>query len=158
MFVEGLLRLGLGLGIRVERTPVIATPAGLRRAVESGLLKKRRPLLMAAKTLDAHSDPELSLVMPCFNEGAIVSHTIAKLLDAFAKVGCRLEIVAVDNGSKDRTGEIIRAWSARHAAVMHHRVDENQGYGNGVLAGLPLTTGAWVGIIPADGQVDADDV
>jgi len=37
-------------------------------------------------------------------------------------------------------------------------VEVNQGYGNGILAGLPLATGAWVGIIPADGQVDADDV
>ena len=136
----------------------IADPRESAGPWKAACLRKRRPLLMATETLGARSDPELSLVMPCFNEEAIVSHTIAKLLDAFAKAGCRVEIVAVDNGSSDRTGEIIRAWSARHAAVMHHRVDENQGYGNGVLAGLPLATGAWVGIIPADGQVDAEDV
>src|SRR5205085_1611544 len=39
-----------------------------------------------------------------------------------------------------------------------HRVEVNEGYGNGVLAGLPLCTAPWVGVIPADGQVDAEDV
>src|SRR6185295_8531675 len=36
--------------------------------------------------------------------------------------------------------------------------DPNEGYGNGVLHGIPVTTSEWVGIIPADGQVDAEDV
>jgi hypothetical protein len=38
------------------------------------------------------------------------------------------------------------------------RVPVNQGYGNGVLHGLSLSRAAWVGYIPADGQVDAEDV
>jgi glycosyltransferase involved in cell wall biosynthesis len=113
---------------------------------------------MGIETLDSRCDPELSLVMPCFNEEAVVSHTIAKLLDVFAKAGYRLEIVAVDNGSSDGTGGIIRSWAARNPAVVHNRVERNQGYGNGILAGLPLATARWVGIIPADGQVDAEDV
>jgi glycosyltransferase involved in cell wall biosynthesis len=108
--------------------------------------------------INSRCDPELSLVMPCYNEEAIVSHTISKLLDIFAKAGYRLEIVAVDNGSRDRTGEIIRSWAARNPAVMHQRVERNQGYGNGILVGLPVATAPWVGIIPADGQVDAEDV
>ena len=113
---------------------------------------------MVTETVDARYDPELSLVMPCFNEEAIVSHTISKLLDVFAKAGHRLEIIAVDNGSRDRTGEIIRGWAARNPAVVHVTLEKNQGYGNGILAGLPLATARWVGIIPADGQVDAEDV
>jgi glycosyltransferase involved in cell wall biosynthesis len=113
---------------------------------------------MLSETLDARCDPDLTLVMPCFNEEAIVSHTISRLLNAFAKAGYRLEIVAVDNGSSDHTGEIIRRLAALNPAVLHHRVERNEGYGNGVLCGLPLATAPWVGIIPADGQVDAEDV
>jgi glycosyltransferase involved in cell wall biosynthesis len=112
---------------------------------------------MATDALDAYT-PELSLVMPCFNEEAIVNHTISALLNAFTRAGHRLEIVAVDNGSSDRTGEIISKWTARTPAVVHHRVEQNEGYGNGVLSGLPVATAPWVGIIPADGQVDAEDV
>ena len=113
---------------------------------------------MTSETLDARLDPEFSLVIPCYNEEAVVSHTIAKLFDAFSKAGYRLEVIAVDNGSRDRTGEILRGWAARNSAVIYHRVEINEGYGHGVLCGMPLATAPWVGIIPADGQVDADDV
>jgi glycosyltransferase involved in cell wall biosynthesis len=113
---------------------------------------------MLTETLDAQCDPDLSLVMPCYNEEAIVSHTISRLLSAFTKAGYRLEIVAVDNGSADRTGEILRRLAASNPAVLYHRVELNEGYGKGVLSGLPLANAPWVGIIPADGQVDAEDV
>ena len=113
---------------------------------------------MITDAVDTRSGPDLSLVIPCYNEETVVSRTIGKLLDEFAKAGHRLEVIAVDNGSRDRTGEILRGWAARNPAVICHRVEQNEGYGNGVLAGLPLATAPWVGIIPADGQVDAEDV
>jgi len=113
---------------------------------------------MTKGTSETRWDPELSLVMPCYNEEAIVNHTIARLLTIFSKAGHKLEIVAVDNGSSDRTGEIIRDWASRSPAVVHHRVEVNTGYGNGILAGIPLATAPWVGTIAADGQVDAEDV
>jgi len=113
---------------------------------------------MITETLDAHSDPEFSLIIPCYNEQAIVSHTINRLLDVFKRAGYRLELIAVDNGSNDRTGEILRGWAARNPAVVYHRVEINEGYGNGVLAGMSLATAPWVGVIPADGQVDPEDV
>ena len=104
------------------------------------------------------SSPEISLVMPCNNEEAVVRYTISRLLDSFRGAGYALEIVAVDNGSTDRTGELIRELAASDPAVVHHRVDLNEGYGKGVLDGLPVASAPWVGIIPADGQVDAEDV
>jgi len=113
---------------------------------------------MITEALEARHDPEFSLVIPCYNEEAIVSHTINRLLDVFRKAGYRLEVIGVDNGSADRTGEILRTWSARDPAVVHHRVERNEGYGNGVLAGMRLAAAPWVGIVPADGQVDAEDV
>jgi glycosyltransferase involved in cell wall biosynthesis len=102
--------------------------------------------------------PDLSLVMPCYNEEALVGYTIPKLFDAFSKAGHQLELVAVDNGSCDRTGERLRALAARYPGIVPVRVDVNRGYGFGVLTGLPKATAPWVGIIPADGQTDAEDV
>lgn len=66
--------------------------------------------------------------------------------------------MAVDNGSHDRTGEIISGWSSRNRAVVYHRIERNEGYGNGILAGIPLATAPWIGTVAADGQVDAEDV
>ena len=102
--------------------------------------------------------PVLSLVMPCYNEEAIVTHTATRLIGAFRSAELRLQLVAVDNGSKDRTGEILRALAEQYPEVTPHRVDVNQGYGFGVLSGLPDAVAPWVGIIPCDGQVDPADV
>ena len=102
--------------------------------------------------------PNVSFVIPCYNEEDIIGYTLQRLRSAFDKAGYSLEVVVVDNGSADRTGEIISEFAAHHEGVICHRVEINEGYGFGVLNGLPLCTAPWVGIIPADGQVDAEDV
>lgn len=102
--------------------------------------------------------PDLSLVMPCFNEEDVLPYTIPNLIDQFEASGMSLEIVAVDNGSSDRTGEILSGMVDDGRPIRIHRVEENVGYGNGVLQGLPMCTAEFIGIIPADGQVDAEDV
>src|SRR5262245_34309679 len=102
--------------------------------------------------------PDLSMIMPCYNEESIVGYTIPRLIEAFDRAGHTLELIAIDNGSHDRTGEILRSLAARYPNVLPHRVEVNQGYGFGVLSGIALCTAPWVGFIPADGQVDAEDV
>src|SRR5262245_8509365 len=101
--------------------------------------------------------PDLSLVMPCFNEEDSVGYTVRRLLTAFESAGYELELVAVDNGSSDKTGEIIKAIAIQDSAVVYHRLEVNEGYGGGVLSGIPLCTAPWIGIVAADGQVDAED-
>lgn len=102
--------------------------------------------------------PELSLVMPAYNEEEIVAATIRELLLAFERAGHVLEIVAVDNGSRDRTGAILAELAAADARVVPVRVEVNEGYGHGILQGLAQARAPWVGMINADGQVDPHDV
>jgi glycosyltransferase involved in cell wall biosynthesis len=102
--------------------------------------------------------PGLSLVMPCYNEEESVGITIRRLVHVFAAADHDLELIAVDNGSRDRTGAILTRLALEHAGVRHVRVDVNQGYGNGILQGIPHARGRWIGFIPADGQIDAEDV
>lgn len=102
--------------------------------------------------------PDVSFVVPCYNEEDIIGYTLQRLWSAFEKAGYSLELVVVNNGSRDRTEDIIRSFALDHRGVICHRVEVNEGYGWGVLNGLPLCTAPWVGIIPADGQVDAEDV
>jgi glycosyltransferase involved in cell wall biosynthesis len=104
------------------------------------------------------STPDLSLVMPCYNEEESVAITVRRLIAAFDTAGYTLEIVAVDNGSRDRTSEVLARLAREHAGVRPQRVDVNQGYGNGILSGVPHARGRWIGFIPADGQIDAEDV
>jgi glycosyltransferase involved in cell wall biosynthesis len=106
----------------------------------------------------AAREPELTLIIPCYNEAESIPYTLPGLCAAFAKAGRRLEIVAVDNGSKDRTSELLAKLAAEGLPVRPVRVEVNQGYGFGLLSGIPHARAPWVGFIPADGQVDAEDV
>ena len=111
-----------------------------------------------SKTDRSAFEADLSLVMPCYNEEEVIPFTIPRLLKAFEEAGYNLEIVAVDNGSTDRTAEVIAELAAEYRGVVPCRVETNIGYGFGVITGLPAATAPWVGMIPADGQVDAEDV
>jgi glycosyltransferase involved in cell wall biosynthesis len=102
--------------------------------------------------------PDVSIVMPCYNEASIVEYTVRRLVAAFEERNWQLELVTVDNGSTDGTGDILTRLAAELPAVVRHRVERNQGYGFGILSGLPFCRADWVGTIPADGQVDAEDV
>jgi glycosyltransferase involved in cell wall biosynthesis len=102
--------------------------------------------------------PDLTFIMPCYNEEEVIGYTIPRFIAAFRKAGHALELIAVDNGSRDRTGAILREMMADYPEIVPCRVEVNQGYGNGVLAAIPQARGTWVGIIPCDGQVDAEDV
>src|SRR5688500_7120267 len=96
--------------------------------------------------------------MPCYNEEAVIGYTIPRLVKAFENAGYRFELVACDNGSKDRTGEIIKRFIREGLPVIYHRVEVNQGYGFGILDAIQRCSAPYIGIIPADGQVDAEDV
>jgi glycosyltransferase involved in cell wall biosynthesis len=102
--------------------------------------------------------PEISFIRPCYNELDVIPYTIPEFVRAFEAAGHRLELVACDNGSKDRTGDIIKEFIGKGMPIVYHRVEPNEGYGNGVLKTIPVCTAPWIGIIPCDGQVDAEDV
>jgi dolichol-phosphate mannosyltransferase len=102
--------------------------------------------------------PDISFIMPCYNEEEVIGYTIPKFVEAFRRSGYRLELIAVDNGSRDRTGRLLREMADTCPEIVPYRVEINEGYGKGVLAAIPLAHAPWVGIIPCDGQVDAEDV
>jgi len=101
--------------------------------------------------------PELSLIMPCYNEQRTIPFSIPQVINAFAQAGHRIEIVACDNGSTDRTWETIQKFAADGFPVVPHQVKQNEGYGNGILSSISVCAAPWIGIIHADGQVDAED-
>ena len=102
-------------------------------------------------------DAEISIVMPCYNEEGVIPYTIPQLVQAFEKAGHRMEIVACDNGSSDRTGAVIQELAAKGLPVVPFRVEVNKGYGNGIIEAISACRAPWIGMIPADGQVDAED-
>ncbi len=106
----------------------------------------------------SQANPELSLVVPCYNEEACLPNTMPPLAEAFARAGITLQLVLVDNGSTDRTSQIIDELIARGLPVTKAVVPVNQGQGLGILTGFPLCRGRFIGFICADGQVSPEDV
>jgi glycosyltransferase involved in cell wall biosynthesis len=84
-----------------------------------------------------------SVIIPAFNEGA----SIAPLVTELRSVATWREILVVDDGSADRTGELAEAAGA---TVVRHPY--NKGNGAAVKTGLRHATGTFVLIVDADGQ------
>ncbi len=91
--------------------------------------------------------PEISAVIPAYNEAGAVAPTIVGLKDALAAEGLKFEIIFVDYGSSDGTAQAAEAAGAR---VIRHPV--NRGYGRSLLSGIQAASHEWILIIDADGS------
>ena len=100
----------------------------------------------------------LTLVLPAHNEEAnlvpVVEQALA-VLPAFAE---SFEIVVVDDGSRDRTGEIADGLAVRDGRirVVHHA--RNRGYGGALTSGFAASTGDHVMFMDSDRQFDIGDL
>lgn len=93
---------------------------------------------------------DVSVIIPCYNAaGAGLDEAIESALSQDAA----LEIVAVDDGSTDGTGEQLEAWARRDARVrVLHR--ENGGVSRARNAGAAAARGAWVTFLDADDRLE----
>ena len=98
------------------------------------------------------SQPELGIVIPCYDEEAV----LGRLLDALRRVGERspwpVYFLFVDDGSRDRTLEILAQACRDDARMACVSLSRNFGHQTAVTAGLRLIRGDIVGIIDADLQ------
>jgi len=102
--------------------------------------------------------PCISIVMPCYNEEVAIAVTAPALIKTFSKERIELQLVLVNNGSTDRTGEIIEELINEGYPIKKVEFKENQGYGGGILHGLAECEAPIVGFLCADGQVSSEDV
>lgn len=103
-------------------------------------------------------DTHCSIVIPFYNEEACVANVIEEVHLSLKHAGISFEIIAVENGSKDRTGEILKALENRFKELRVIYVPINLGFGYGVIKGLSASMGEIVGYMPGDGQIDPDVV
>ena len=102
-------------------------------------------------------NPDVSLVMPCYNEEVAIKETAPKLISVFKQDGIDIELVLVNNGSIDKTGEVIDDLIRRGYPIRKVDLKKNQGYGGGILEGLNQCRAPIIGYLCADGQVSAED-
>jgi glycosyltransferase involved in cell wall biosynthesis len=98
----------------------------------------------------------LSLVIPCFNEEGNVQGLVGRSFELLAREP-RAEVIFVNNGSSDSTGELLAELTKSQPRANVVNVDRNQGYGFGIKKGLEVSRGSIVGWTHADLQTDPLD-
>ncbi|HCM43457.1 MAG: Glycosyl transferase family 2 [Candidatus Kaiserbacteria bacterium GW2011_GWC2_49_12] len=101
---------------------------------------------------------ELSIIVPAYNEANHLEAVISEMSDVFDAAHLDYEILIVNNGSRDSTGEVMEKLQARNPRITRLYLRENQQYGGGILAGLEKARGATIGWAHADGQANPEDI
>ena len=101
---------------------------------------------------------ELSVVIPVYNEEENVPLLWPELRDVLDKLGLAFEVVFVDDGSRDRSAEVIRALGESDARVRLVRLKANAGETAATDAGFKAARGERVVTMDADLQNDPADI
>ena len=97
--------------------------------------------------------PFLSVVVPCFNEALVLPEMHQRLVRACeAAVGSDFELVFVDDGSTDRTGELLHQYHFDDARFVIVTLSRNYGHQLALSAGLKMVRGEKILVLDADLQ------
>lgn len=107
----------------------------------------------------AGTEPEISVVVPFYNEGGAVAALLAEIRASLETAGIeRFEIVAVNDGSSDATGEILRLGAADDRRLVLLDLEKNGGQAAAVLRGLHAARAPVLVTMDGDGQNDPADI
>jgi glycosyltransferase involved in cell wall biosynthesis len=140
-------------GMHTQLIPGSSTPAGVPAAATS-----RFGAVSGASAPSPPAAPELSLVIPAYNERDNVIPLFAELREALAGVGQSYEIVVVDDGSRDGTAEWLAREAERDPRVVAVLFTANCGQSAALAAGIRRARGAVIVTLDADLQNDPADL
>ena len=92
----------------------------------------------------------ISFAIPCYNSEAYMAQAIESILPG----GEDVEILIVNDGSKDRTAEIGKEYEEKYPGIVKLINKENGGHGDAVNAGLSHASGKYFKVVDSDDWVD----
>jgi glycosyltransferase involved in cell wall biosynthesis len=102
-------------------------------------------------------EPQLSILIPAYNEEATVRSAVERILETKYPVD-EVELVIVDDGSADGTAEILRELSAADARVKVVTHERNAGKGEAVKTAIRHAGGTYAAIMDADLEYEPSDI
>ena len=105
------------------------------------------------------SDLNVSLFFPAYNDEATIRTVAEQGLELLAGYATKFEIIIVDDGSPDRSGEIADELAVEHPGivrVIHHR--QNRGYGAALRTGVAACRYDWICMVDGDNEYSVSDL
>ena len=114
-----------------------------------------RSLMMAEELTDSQANDRvaISVVMPAYNEAAMVGRQIETVRAVMERTNCPYELIVVDDGSTDATASVVR----QHDVVLISK-KYNRGYGAALKTGIAAAKYPWIVIIDADGTYPSESI
>lgn len=94
----------------------------------------------------------LTVTVPCYNSQDYMENCVNSLLTG----GDKVEIIIIDDGSKDNTGRIADEYAAKYPDIVKVVHQENGGHGEGINQGLAHATGTYFKVVDSDDTVSTD--
>ena len=98
------------------------------------------------------SSPTISCVVPAFNEARNLGAVVPEILAALASLSPNVELIVVDDGSRDNTNEVMQALCASHRELVYLQFSRNFGKEPALTAGIDTARGDVLILMDADGQ------
>jgi len=101
---------------------------------------------------------QISVFFPAYNEEANIRQTVEKAVEVLKKVAKKWEIIVVDDGSKDKTGAIVKRLIKKEPRIRLITHTPNRGYGAALKSGFYNSQYEWIAFTDADGQFDFSEI
>lgn len=100
----------------------------------------------------------LSVFFPAYNEEGNIESTVNRAVEVLKDLDLEYEVIIVDDGSTDKTGEVADRLAAEisEVKVVYHY--PNRGYGGALRSGFENSKYEWVAFTDADGQFDFSEI
>ena len=100
--------------------------------------------------------PDISLILPAFNEARVIPVTIGEAVGYFESRGLTYQIIVAADGT-DVTREIVRQMAGTNPALHATGADARRGKGLGIREAVAIATGTVIGYADADNKVPIED-
>jgi glycosyltransferase involved in cell wall biosynthesis len=101
---------------------------------------------------------KISAFFPAYNEEANITALAEKTSKVLSGLCEDYEVIIVNDGSKDKTGEVAAALAARDKHIVAINHEKNMGYGAAVKTGMYAAKFEWVFFTDGDGQFDVSEI
>jgi len=96
--------------------------------------------------------------MPAFNEEDSIASTVEGVVKVLKTMNLDWEVLVIDDGSKDKTAEVVKGLEKKFPGVKLVSHPKNKGYGHALKTGFASAKYPWVAFVDSDGQFDFAEI